>query len=426
MEPGGVRRVGAGAEDQPARRLGHPGAEARQPLIGAEPVLERGFRRGEGRRVADDEVEARALLSEGCERLERVGLLEREPCAHPHAGRRRLGEGEGRGRAVDRRRRGRARREGGEGEAAHMGEDVEHPGLPSQPGGDGVVRPLVVIEPGLLPAEKIREIHGAGHRHRDRRVDRAVDDLEPLVEPLELARAGGGVDHDPRDTVEPARRGQDLGEEPLGPGGVGLQNKGVAIAVDHQARQRVAFGMDQPVMRRVVEGTAERLGGAKARGDPAGVDLRLRIGVEQAGRDGARGIERRGADGALRAFEPDEGAGGEGAGPPVHRDFVRIGPGRALGQAPALSRADLHDGASGVHGPSHRARAGKRKGAAASAAPRETWALSGMCPVWGRRLRSARCGQRWERGCSVSMLARRSSSRRPVFSLDIRPPPFRC
>ena len=121
-------------------------------------------------------------------------------------------------------------------------------------------------------------------------------------------------------------------QQALGPGGVGLQHQGVAEAVGDDAGQAVALGVDQAVEGRIEQGLAQGQGMADARGEPVRADLRLRVGVDQPCGDGAGRVEGGEAERAVALDQPDQGAGGEVLGAPVHGDFVGEGPGRALGQ----------------------------------------------------------------------------------------------
>ena len=152
--------------------------------------------------------------------------------ATPPAAAPRAAELQRRRRAVDRQRRGRARRQRRQREAADMGEDVEHAPPARQPRREGVVRPLVVEEPGLLPLREVGEIDRAVHRHRDRPVERAREHRRVVVEPLERPRPPAGVLHHRRDAGDRPQRLDQRRQPRLGPGGVRLHHRRVAEPVD--------------------------------------------------------------------------------------------------------------------------------------------------------------------------------------------------
>ena len=154
-----VGRVAARTQAQIAARRDQWRRQARDLLVGPEPGLERRLRRRKGRRVADHQVEALALLGQRRKRLEGIALPGRRSAPpRPSPPRPRPASASAGRRAVHRQHRRRTRGQRGQAEAADMGEDIEHPPARRKPRREGVVVALVEEQPGLLPADQVGQI----------------------------------------------------------------------------------------------------------------------------------------------------------------------------------------------------------------------------------------------------------------------------
>jgi hypothetical protein len=112
----GSRRPPAPPGRRPAARRAH------RP----EPLLQRLFRRCEGRRIADHEVELRPLAASAAIVSKASPVPRLEPLRHARGLRPAPRQRQRRVRGIDRQRRGRALRKAGQREAPHMGKHVEH------------------------------------------------------------------------------------------------------------------------------------------------------------------------------------------------------------------------------------------------------------------------------------------------------------
>ena len=214
-----------------------------------------------------------------------------------------------------------------------MAEHVEHTRPPREAGDEGVVRPLVVEEPRLLPARQVGEVGRVVHRHRHRRVEPAAQPAILRAQPLRRPRPSARAEQD----VPAAHRLQRV-REGLGPrvrpGGVGLEHRRLAEAVDDDAGQTVRLRVDEAVERRVVEPRAQGLRGAQPRRDPGAVDARVRVAVEHPSGDPGAGVgghhpQRQ----ARRVLEHGDRPGGHRAGAAVGDDVVEMDPGRPVADA---------------------------------------------------------------------------------------------
>ena len=227
-----------------------------------------------------------------------------------------------------------------------MGEDVEHRPPAPEPRREGVVRPLVVEEPGLLPAREVGEVGRPVHRHLDRPVERRPEHRPLGIESLEPPRPSAGVLHHRRHPGDAHQRLDQRRQPHLGPGGVRLHHRHVAEPVDDHPRQPVGLGVRQPVEGRVEQRRPQRQRPRDPPREPAGVDRRRRVRVEQPQRDLGAGIERRRPERPpLGVLERHHRAGRDRPRPPVEHHLVGIVPRRALPPAPA--GAQPHDGSLG-------------------------------------------------------------------------------
>jgi hypothetical protein len=238
--------------------------QAAPPLIGAQPRLQRLFRRREGGRVADHEAEARALGGQRLHRREGVAALGREAVRHA----RRLGPlgaAPAPGRSCRRPARSRPPPPARPARSRPHGEDVEHPPPRAEPrrrrrgSAAGRRRAPSSARPGGRPC-RWRRSSAPGPAPdsvpRSTRVSSSSPSSDRARPPAFLTTVDtpGDVDQ---------RRHQRV-EMRLGPGGVGLDHRRVAEAVDDDARQAVGLGMDEPV-----EGRSKSRSRSASAGDQA-------------------------------------------------------------------------------------------------------------------------------------------------------------
>ena len=143
--------------DQIPPRRDQRRGESRHPLVGAQAGLQRWLRRREGGRVADHQVEARALAGQSFERVEGVALAgwrsgprSPTPAPPPWAARASAAAELSIASALSAPAGKR-----GKGESADMGKDIQNARPPGQPLRERLVVALVEEQAGLLPAHHV-------------------------------------------------------------------------------------------------------------------------------------------------------------------------------------------------------------------------------------------------------------------------------
>ena len=90
-----IGRVRTGAEHEIAAGADPGRGQPGQFLVGAQASVERGFRRSERGRIANDEVECRAVFAERGKTVERVALARLEPVGQTACAGSRFGQVQG-------------------------------------------------------------------------------------------------------------------------------------------------------------------------------------------------------------------------------------------------------------------------------------------------------------------------------------------
>ena len=231
-----------------------------------------------------------------------------------------------------------------------------------------MIRALIVVEACFLSAGQVCQIGGAVHRNGDRPVDLPCCDRQVRLQPLERANPGRCIDNNRTASSNLSSRRDKFWQQYIGPGRVRLDHQCVAEAVDHDTRQSVAFGMNQPIEWFGVKPFSQIQGRAKTLFQPGTVDLCLWVGIQQACCDPAFRIECSGSQALLAIRQDDDGSGAKAARAPIHGDLVSECPGGAASAEPAnLAGAQLDDWF--VHGPPDSPHGQKEKGRARTNEP---------------------------------------------------------
>ena len=133
----------------------------------------------------------------------------------------------------------------------------------------------------------------------------------------------------------------------LGPSGVGLDDGGIAKTVDDHTGQAVRLGMDQAVMRRVVQAFAQRQSGGQAGGEPRLINLGQSIAVQHTRDDFGFGVDGHKPNLApLAIFQHGQSAGGQRGRAPVRHQLVGVNPRKAQTHSAGFGLgAQAHHGA---------------------------------------------------------------------------------
>ena len=109
---------------------------------------------------------------------------------------------------------------------------------------EGAVGAMVEKPAGLLPAQHVDPEADAVFLDFHPARQFAAADPRVFLQALQLAQAGGVLQHDGAGREAFFQGGEDHRLQPLHAKGVGLQRQHVAEAIHHQARQAVAFAVD--------------------------------------------------------------------------------------------------------------------------------------------------------------------------------------
>ena len=106
---------------------------------------------------------------------------------------------------------------------------------------------LIEEQAGLLAAAQVDLVADAPFADRHPLGHGAGDDGHVRLEPFERADLGVVARQDPGRTQPLAEHGDDLRQQAIGRLGQGLHHEVVAVAVDDQRRQQIAFAVDDAV-----------------------------------------------------------------------------------------------------------------------------------------------------------------------------------
>ena len=329
------------------------GCQFCHPLIGAQPGFERLLVGGKGGRITNHHVKPRPLFAKGRQNVKGITLAGFKPVLHAHLRRALRRQCQRRFRAVDRKRMFGTCRKRRKGKAADMREHVEHPRALGKPGGEGVVGALIKKQAGFLPAGQIGHIDRAIHGHCNRGLGRLADQNGMLfVQPFKNARAPRGVFQNGGDTGDLDKRRHQIRQHNFGPGGIGLDDRDIAEPVDHDPRKAIGLGMDQPVMRRVVNPLAHRMGARQSHAQPLLIDPRGGVTIQHAGHDlGGRAKGDKAKRLSIAILKHGDGAWGQGARAPVGHKLVVKNPRGAMADCAGVNFGKEAD--NGIRGHCH-------------------------------------------------------------------------
>ncbi len=338
LGPGFQRRVMAagGDEEEPSWRDERSG-QASHAIIGAQTDGGVLAGAGEGRRIADHDIETLVCLSQCRHDLKRITALRADSCAEPVVLRRLLRQRQGRRAGIDHQRRTGAGQCRPQTEGAGVAEDVEHRRAGSERGNAVAVRPLIEEPAGLLSRQRV-----------DRDAQPPFPHLSPRIGPVQQQHFFGQTFKPAGGSIVAGNDGprceqllQDLDDQryqPVHAGGVHLQDEHIVIPVDYQTGQAISLGMHQAMKAAVAHAGTQRAGIGETAANPIGVNLRIRVSVEQARRDQAVGVEHGDAEpGPVLLLDVHQGARGQAPCIDIHDDLVAEYPGRTSPQATALS-----------------------------------------------------------------------------------------
>ena len=176
--------MAARAEHQITARSHKGGSEPSDTFVGAQASFQRRLGRGKGGRVADHQIELRALCAQAFQHVEGVALAGGEAVGKARSLGALPGQRQGRGRGINGENRSRTMRQSRQTKAADMGEHIQHASALGKASREGMVRTLVIEQPGFLASGHVSQIDSPVHRHLDRRGNAPHQHQIFLIEPL--------------------------------------------------------------------------------------------------------------------------------------------------------------------------------------------------------------------------------------------------
>ncbi len=321
-----------------AARRGDRRGQLCQLAIGLGARLKILFRFHEGRRIGQHDVEAFARRPQPFQLFKSVGLDRGD--FHAIGLGAFLGQRQRGCRRIQTDHFGRARLCRQDAKAARIGIGVQHALAFCQAGDEGAVVALVVIPARLLPSCQVGDITHAIFFHRDAGA-LALGRAGISFQPFERARRRVVAQDHRLGLQRRVQRLEDGIKLLFHAGRADLHRHHVVEAVHHQAGHKIAFGMQQPVERPVIQARPQGQRAGDLFGEESRVHRNIAFLGQQAHRDQAARIEIAGAKGPpIFPAHIDDAAGGDGLGDRVHLQLVGEDPGAARASAFALGQYD--------------------------------------------------------------------------------------